>query len=185
MTTAQIALGVLRRHLYDRPPMVAYELNLTQIAEEIEKELRPSFSEVVIQQSECAMRCPTCKETRNIYRRSWRDETTVALKMLQDRDMTTPEFGSVVKTQGARKTLSELAESDLVEICGKRKGSRLYRITQKGRDFLDGKEPAPSSWWRPDAPKECEPGELRFVHEMRAEHPLNDPALHAEIAVAV
>jgi hypothetical protein len=185
MTDQQQILAVLRRHLFDRPPMVAYELNLTQMAEEIEKELRPSFSEVVIQQSECAMRCPTCKETRNIYRRSWRHESTDALKMLQDRDMTTPEFGSVVKTQGARKTLSELAESDLVEICGTRKGSRLYRITQKGRDFLAGKIPAQCSWWPPDSPKECEAGELRYVHEMPHSHPLNQPEKHAEMAVAM
>lgn len=84
--------------------------------------------------------------------------------------MTTPEFGKIIKTQGARKTLSELSESFLVDVCGKRDGNRIYKITQAGIDFLDGKIAVPESWYPPNTPTEARVHECtrKFVHEMRA-----------------
>lgn len=118
---------------------------------------------------------------RRFYRRCWRPETTKALYELRSRPLTTPDFGRLVQSQSARKTLSELAESGLAHICGTKNGTRLYRITQKGIDFLDGKMPAPESWWPPNAPSDCEPGELKYIHEIKSKHPLNNPAAHATV----
>jgi hypothetical protein len=113
------------------------------------------------------------------YRRSFRPETLLALRMLRDRELTTKEFGYIVKSQSARKVLSELADGELVTQFGKKKGNRVYRITQKGLDFLDGKVSTPCYWYPYG---KGESGELKFVSEIRVEHPLDNPIEHARVA---
>jgi len=181
INNAHIILGILRKHIYERPPLVPYTMNLTQIAEDIDNALQPSFSDLVIRSGEAEYGCPTCKQTHRIYRLRWREEYIPVLKMLT-RPMTTSEIGSHFKGQTARKAPSELVHFGLVEICGKRGGNALYRLTIAARQFLSGDLSVPESAWPPNAPSQCENGRRKFLFEMIGEDH-TDKLVHVQNSV--
>lgn len=64
-------IGVLRRHLYDRPPLTVYTLNLTQMAQDIVEALqKPTYSVKIRQQekAECPFDGETFDPERDYYR---------------------------------------------------------------------------------------------------------------------
>ena len=186
MTDHQKIIGILRQHIYDRPPGVPYTLNLSAIAEDIEEALQPSFSDLQIRSNEAEFSCRTCKRTCRIYRRNWRKENVQVLRLFQDHgSMTTAQVGKLFPGQTARKVPSELVDFALLRVCGTRGGDRLYRLTDAGEAFLKGREAVPEYVWPEGAPKECQNGPERFIHEMEATFPVQDRQAHVEASAAI
>jgi len=159
-------------------------MNLTQIAEDIDNALQPSFSDLVIRSGEAEYGCPTCKQTHRIYRRNWRKEYIPVLKLFQMYGaMTTAQVGNRFSGQTARKVPSELVDFALLRVFGTRAGDRLYRLTNAGVAFLEGREPVPIFCWQEGSPKECENGELKFIHDIEPSFPHQSREAHVAVSL--
>lgn len=182
MTTEQRIVTVLERFWTARKPYTDEDL-----AAAIAEELRPSFTEAIVKNGECSRKC-SLGHTHVVYMLTWRQEYVPALRIVRDQGpITTAQLCRTINTPTGRKVLSELVHFDLVAVCGVRAGDRLYQITDHGRAFLDGKEPCHTHVWPKGQklPEQCVDSEPRFVQQVIADHPGNQPAVHAEMAVAV
>lgn len=165
MNKRNTILGVLR-HFADTDEY--HELE--DIAEAIEKALRPSFSEQIIENNTVKQRC-NLGHLHVTYRLNFRKTHIPALKVLSERPQTTAELASRFSGTLSRsigKYGSECIHFGVMELAGRRKGQRLYRITELGRKFLEGRARIPSHVWAKDKhlPDECVDGPLISIRDI-------------------
>ncbi|PQO47417.1 hypothetical protein [Blastopirellula marina] len=183
MTDTQKALAVIRSF---REREVSYEDE--ELAEAIVEELkRLTLSEAIIKNGEFSRKCDL-GHSHVVYALTWRAEYVPTLRLLQrHRTLTTSQLGRINNTPTVRKCLSELVHFGLVQKVGTLAGERLYGLTPDGEAFVSGSKAACTRVWPKVKylPPECTDSEPKRIHEVIAEHPGNDRAMHAEMAIAV
>lgn len=153
----------------------------------LEQELRPSFSEAVMENNTVIRKC-SLGHKHAIYPLSWREEYLQVLRIVRMHcHMTTSQLGKIINTPTTRKCLSELVHFGLVSVIDRKKGERVYALTGEGYDFLQGSKAINTRVWPKGEklPPECIDSEPKYVDQVAAEHPKSDRELHAEMAVAM
>jgi len=169
MTLPQAIIGVINKFADMERSYEPIEL-ANAIAKAIEAE-----GEITIGHDTASIRCLRCFRAHVIYRLDWREEYLAVLVVFERMGpLTTSDVGKLLKGQTARKVPSELVHFGLLEVCGTRGSNRLYRLTDHAKMFLADAEPTHESVWPEDAPEGCEPGPLKYRHQMRAKRQAED-----------
>ncbi len=147
---------------------------------------RASFSEAIIEADQVVRKC-NLGYNHALYRLTLRPSHIQALRALIRGPMTTAQMASEhsgVTARSISRYGAELRHWPMVQVCGKRGRSDLYRITEQGRAFLRNEVKMPRHVWPEDAPAECMPDDYRFLRDMKFED-MGDKVMHMLNAVPV